>query len=211
MTSFRVKVCGITRPQDALMAAELGADLIGMIFYRRSPRFVQPHQAEAIISHLPQAVARVGVFVDEPVQPLLELADRLRLDYIQLHGNETDDQIEQVRQAGFEVIKAFRILGLADWENLFSSHADLVLVDNATAELKGGTGRTFDWSIEPPGPMTNLVLSGGLTVDNIEDGIARFDPVIVDVNSGVESAPGIKSKSKLIGFMGKCDKIRNAK
>lgn len=192
------------------MAAELGADLIGMIFYRRSPRFVQPHQAEAIISHLPQAVARVGVFVDEPVQPLLELADRLRLDYVQLHGNETDDQIDLVRRAGFEVIKAFRILGMADWENLFSSHADLVLVDNATAELKGGTGRTFDWSIEPPRPVTNLVLSGGLTVDNIEDGAARFDPVIVDVNSGVESAPGIKSKPKLIEFLAKCDKIRNA-
>lgn len=211
MTSFRVKVCGITRPEDALVAAELGADLIGMIFYRRSPRFVQPHQAEAIINKLSQAVARVGVFVDEPVLPLLELADRLRLDYVQLHGNESDDQIDQVRRAGFEVIKAFRILGLADWENLFLSHADLVLVDNATAELKGGTGRTFDWSIEPPRPVTNLVLSGGLTVDNIEDGIARFDPVILDVNSGVESAPGIKSKPKLIEFIGKCDRIRNAK
>ena len=211
MTSFRVKVCGITRPQDALMATELGAELIGMIFYRRSPRFVQPHEAEAIISQLPQAAARVGIFVDEPVQSMLELADRLRLDYVQLHGNETDDQIDQVRQAGFEVIKAFRILGLADWENLYSSHADLVLVDNATAELKGGTGRTFDWSIEPPRPVTNLVLSGGLTVDNIEDGVTRFNPVIVDVNSGVESAPGIKSKSRLIEFIGRCDRIRNAK
>lgn len=210
MTSFRVKVCGIARPDDALIAAELGVDLIGMIFYRRSPRYVQPHEAEAIISEIPQAVARVGVFVDEPIQPLLELAERLRLDYVQLHGNETDDQIDQVRQAGFEVIKAFRILGFADWENLFSSHADLVLVDNATAELKGGTGRTFDWSIEPPRPVTNLVLSGGLSVDNIEDGVTRFGPAIVDVNSGVESAPGIKSKPKLVEFMRKCDRIRNA-
>lgn len=211
MTSFRVKVCGITRPSDALMAAELGADLIGMIFYRRSPRYIQPHEAEAIISKLPQAVARVGVFVDEPVKPLLELAHRLQLDYVQMHGNESDEQVDQVRQAGFEVIKAFRILGLADWESLLSSHADLVLVDNATAELKGGTGRTFDWSIEPPRPLTNMVLSGGLTVDNIEDGVARFDPVIVDVNSGVESAPGIKSRPRLVQFLRKCDRIRNAK
>ncbi|MDH3891569.1 MAG: phosphoribosylanthranilate isomerase [candidate division Zixibacteria bacterium] len=211
MTSFRVKVCGITRPGDGLMATEVGAELIGMIFYRRSPRFVQPHEAEAIISELPRAVARVGVFVDEPVQSLLELAVRLDLDYVQLHGNESDDQIDQVRREGFEVIKAFRILGLADWESLYSSSADLVMVDNATAELKGGTGRTFDWSIEPPRPVTNLVLSGGLTVDNIEDGVARFDPAIVDVNSGVESSPGVKSKAMLIEFMGKCDRIRNAK
>lgn len=210
MTTFRVKVCGITRPQDGLIAAALDVDLIGMIFYRRSPRFVEPHEAEAIISKLPPSVARVGVFVDEPMKPLLELADRLQLDYVQLHGNEPDDQIDQIRRAGYEVIKAFRILGLADWDNLYSSHADLVMVDNASAELKGGTGRTFDWSIEPPRPVTNLVLSGGLTVDNIEDGVARFNPVIVDVNSGVESAPGIKAKAKLIDFMGKCDRIRNA-
>jgi phosphoribosylanthranilate isomerase len=211
MTQFRVKVCGITRPEDALMASELGADLIGMIFYHRSPRFVQPQEAEAIINGLPKSVARVGVFVDEPVQIVLELADRLRLDYVQLHGNEPYDDIDQIRQAGFEVIRAYRILGLSDWENLYSSQADLVLVDNATADLKGGTGQTFDWSIEPPRHVTNLVLSGGLTVDNIEDGVKRFDPVIIDVNSGVESAPGIKSKHKLIEFLGKCDKIRNAK
>ena len=211
MTSFRVKICGITRPEDALMASELGTDLIGMIFYHRSPRFVQPQEAEAIINELPKAAARVGVFVDEPVQMVLKLADRLRLDYVQLHGNEPNDDIDQIRQAGFEVIKAYRILGLSDWENLYSSHADFVLVDNATAELRGGTGQTFDWSIGPPRHVTNLVLSGGLTVDNIEDGVKRFDPVIIDVNSGVESAPGIKSKHKFVEFLGKCDTIRNAK
>ena len=144
MTSFRIKVCGITRPEDALIASELGADLIGMIFYDRSPRFVQPHHAEAILHELPKAAARVGVFVDESVRSVLELADRLKLDYVQLHGNESDNEIDQIRQAGFEVIKAFRILGLADWDRLYSSHADLVLVDNATAEQKGGTGCNFD-------------------------------------------------------------------
>ena len=130
------------------------------------------------------------------------------------HGDKTEEvhnEIDQIRQEGFEVIKAFRILGLSDWENLYSSNADYVLVDNATSESKGGTGQTFDWSIEPPRHVTNLVLSGGLTVDNIEDGVKCFDPVIIDVNSGVESAPGIKSKPKLIEFLGKCDKIRNAK
>ncbi len=209
MITFRVKVCGITRPDDARTAAELGADLIGMIFYRRSPRYVLAHQAEAIVANLPQALARVGVFVDEPIKPLLELAHRLELDYVQLHGNESDEQIDQIRREGFEVIKAFRILGQADWEALYSSHADLVLVDNATAELSGGTGQTFDWSIEPPKPIPNLVLAGGLNADNIEDGVERFQPVIVDVNSGVESAPGIKSRPKLVSFFAECNRIRN--
>jgi len=210
MTSFRVKVCGITRPGDARMAALLGAELIGVIFYRRSPRCVQPHQAQAIIAELPPAAARVGVFVDEPVESLLRLAHELELDYVQLHGNESDDEIDQVRGEGFEVIKAFRIFGPADWGRLYTCRADLVMVDNATAELPGGTGATFNWSIEPPRPITNLVLAGGLTVDNIEDGVNRFRPVIVDVNSGVESSPGVKSRGKLEAFIRKCDSIRNA-
>ncbi len=209
MMTFRIKVCGITRPEDARTAAVLGADLIGMIFYRRSPRHVQQHQAQAIIAALPQGVARVGVFVDEPIVSLLKLAQELELDYIQMHGNESDEQIEKVRGEGFEVIKAFRIFGPADWGRLYASRADLVLVDNATAGLSGGTGRTFDWSIESPRPIQNLVLSGGLTVDNIEDGVARFQPVIVDVNSGVETSPGVKSKVKMEEFFKKCDGIRH--
>ncbi|MCK4462348.1 MAG: phosphoribosylanthranilate isomerase [candidate division Zixibacteria bacterium] len=209
MMTFRIKVCGITRPEDARTAAALGADLIGMIFYRRSPRYLQPHQAQTIIATLPQGVARVGVFVDEPVVSLLKLAQELELDYVQMHGNESDEQIEKVRGEGFEVIKAFRIFGPADWGRLYASRADLVLVDNATAGLSGGTGQTFDWSIEPPRPIQNLVLSGGLTVDNIEDGVARFQPAIVDVNSGVETSPGVKSRVKMEEFFKKCDGIRH--
>jgi len=209
MSQFRVKVCGLTRPGDAALAATLGADMIGLIFYEQSPRYVQADRARAIIAELPSAVTRVGVFVNEPAPSLLERARELQLDCVQLHGDESDDQIDRVRREGFEVIKAFQILSGADWGKLYASHADFVMVDNATAEQPGGTGETFDWSLEPPRPITNLVLAGGLTVDNLEDGVNRFHPVIVDVNSGVESSPGVKSRVKLEAFLRKCDSIRN--
>lgn len=208
MKRFWVKVCGVTRPADAELAVELGADMIGMVFYRRSPRFVTVKSAAAVAGGLPSPVARVGVFVNESVQVVLSRAERLKLDYVQLHGSESVAEVAKIRRAGLKVIKAYGIQGTEGWQRLMSSRADLVLADNITRELRGGTGRTFDWSSGPPEPIDNLVLSGGITAVNVARGVARFHPLVVDVNSGVESTPGVKSPRKLRGFMRICNELR---
>jgi phosphoribosylanthranilate isomerase len=199
MNRFRVKVCGVTRPRDALLAAELGADLIGLIFYSRSPRSVTVARATQIVRGLPPVVQRVGVFVDEPVEKMLKIGRRLRLDFIQLHGRESNKTVEHLQREGFGVIKAFSISSAKDYAQVVRSTADLCLLDHCTEYQPGGTGeRKFE----------NLVLAGGIDVDNLAEGVRLFDPLVVDVNSGVESRPGIKSPSKLKAFIAECDRIR---
>lgn len=208
MKRFRVKVCGITRPKDARLAVELGADMIGMIFYRRSPRFINQKLAGQIVRAIPPVVSWVGVFVDEPIEKMLRLADRLCLDCVQLHGNESAECVSRLQQEGYRVIKAFRIRRQKDYQRVVQSRADLCLLDHATEHQKGGTGVAFDWRIRPKRKIGNLVLAGGISADNVARGVKLFDPVMVDVNSGVESKPGVKSTARLKAFFAECDRIR---
>jgi len=208
MKRFQIKVCGITRVEDALLAAQLGADMIGMIFYRGSPRCLSVTAAQKIVRRLPATVDRVGVFVNEDVNIILKAAERLNLDYIQLHGDETTKEILTLKKNGCKVIKAYRIVSRSDYARLYASKADLVLVDNMTADQRGGTGQPFDWCLTPPKKIGNLVLSGGITADNIVAGVNKFAPLVVDVNSGVEIKPGIKSPAKLRRFFQVCDRLR---
>ncbi|MBK7141334.1 MAG: phosphoribosylanthranilate isomerase [bacterium] len=196
MSYTQVKVCGITRPKDAQIAAQFGADMIGMIFYRGSCRHIDKQGAREIIDALPPTVERVGLFVNEPIDKLLGLADRLRLDWIQLHGQESDAVIRRIQREGFKVIKAFSIADDTDWKQIASSPADLRLLDNGT----GGTGQSFDWDNCSTRKIDRLVLAGGINSQNVSSGIRKFRPLVVDVNSSVESAPGIKSKMKLEVF-----------
>jgi len=206
--TFRIKVCGITHVDDALSAAELGADMIGMIFYRPSPRFLTVKKARAILQSLPPTVRPVGVFVDESLERVISLGTRLRLDFIQLHGNEPVGHVRALQKAGLGVIKAFHVRTQADYRRLYMSRADLVLIDNASSELPGGTGRAFDWSVRPPRPISNLVLAGGLSARNVAEGVKRFKPLVVDVNSGVEDSPGVKSHIKMREFFKMCNRLR---
>ena len=208
MKRFRVKVCGLTRPQDAHLASELGVDMIGLIFYRRSPRFVTRRLAGGIVRTLPPTVARVGVFVDESLEKILLLADRLRLDYIQLHGDEPAGHITGLQKRGYRVIKAFAIQSRKDYQAVEQCRADLRLLDHRTRTMAGGTGQAFDWALRPRRKLKNLVLAGGINTDNVADGVRLFDPLVVDVSSGVESGPGIKSAAKLKAFLAECDRIR---
>lgn len=208
MKQFQVKVCGITRPGDALLAAELGADLIGLIFYRKSPRWVSQRLAAELIRALPPTVSRVGLFVDESVDKMLRVASALRLDYVQLHGNEAVSDITKLQQAGFRVIKAFSISHRDDFVAVENSKADLRLVDHKTINLPGGTGVPFDWSLKPRRKIANLMLAGGISIDNLARGVELFSPMVVDVNSGVESKPGVKSKARLKAFFAECDRLR---
>lgn len=196
MNYFQVKVCGITRPKDALIAAELGTDMIGLNFYRGSKRFVTVAQAIKIIEAIPPTVDLVGVFVDQPENSALRIALKLRLNWIQLHGNETEAAVSRFQRAGFKVIKAFTIDTITDWKKVARSAADLRLLDNG----RGGTGKQFDWTNVPMKRIPNVVLAGGVNAQNLLEGLREVRPGVVDVNSGVELSPGIKSKAKLEKF-----------
>lgn len=211
MKHFYIKVCGITRVKDALLAAELGVDMVGMIFYGRSPRWVSFKQAKKIVERLPPTIDRVGVFVNENIDKVLKAAADLKLDYVQLHGNETSKDVVLIKRHGYRVIKAYKLSSKADYAKLYSSKANLVLVDNVTAEKRGGTGQRFDWSLTPPKKIKNLMLAGGISVDNIEEGVRIFHPLVIDVNSGVEAKPGTKSEVKLKRFFDKCNLLRYGK
>lgn len=208
INSFKIKVCGITRPADATTAARLGADMIGLIMYPQSPRHVNLTQARRIIASLPATVDRVGVMVEPELETVLRLAEKLRLDYVQLHGRVSAKMITSLQKSGLKVIQAFAVKSKSDFVAATKSKADLVLLDTYADGLHGGSGRPFDWTIKPKRRIPNLVLAGGITADNVEEGVRSYHPLVVDVNSGVERSPGIKSPHKLKEFMRKCNRIR---
>ena len=194
---FKIKVCGMTRPSDALTAVSLGADMIGMIFYRRSPRRVSQATAMKIRKVLPATVQAAGVFVEHDVDRIARTAERLRLDFVQLHGQYTTGDVRRLQSLGLKVIRVHHIGSATDYRAVYRDRADLVLLDNRSDTAVGGTGQRFDWGLKPPRLIANLVLAGGISVDNVEEGVRQFRPLVVDVNSGVENSPGIKSPAKL--------------
>ncbi len=207
MLRFDVKVCGMTRPEDALKAAELGAQMIGLIFYEKSPRYVSLGQAREICEVLDSAIIRVGVFVGENCAAMIEVAQSVGLNRLQVHGDLTDSDIEQIHQAGLSVVQSFHVDSMADYDKVFASMADFVMLDNATKSKPGGTGQSFDWSLKPPRPINRLVLAGGIGEANVEEGVRIYAPEIVDVNSGVENAPGVKSHRKMERFFDVCKRM----
>ncbi len=208
MNRFKIKVCGMTRPADAALAAKLGVDMIGMIFYRPSPRFVSLKIASEITRVLSPTVARVGVFVNAETDRILRVAERLCFDYVQLSGDEPASQIIAMKKSGLKVIKSFTVSCRRDFAALYKSRADLVMLDNRSGFQYGGTGAAFDWKIKPPQPIDNLMLAGGINGSNVADGVKMFRPLVVDVNSGVEKSTGVKSARKLKQFFKMCDVLR---
>ncbi|MCM2271032.1 MAG: phosphoribosylanthranilate isomerase [candidate division Zixibacteria bacterium] len=200
MSYFQIKVCGITRVSDARLAAELGADMLGLNFYSGSPRFVSVVRASRIIESVPPTVDTVGIFVDMPVKQVVKIAQQLRLQWVQLHGNEPDSDILTLQRGGVRVIKAFSVTGVKDWTRVSGSKADLRLVDNRSSSARGGTGKRFDWGILPKRRIERLALAGGVSAQNVALGVELFRPLLVDVNSSVETSPGLKSKVKLVKF-----------
>ncbi|MCL6622384.1 MAG: phosphoribosylanthranilate isomerase [Syntrophobacterales bacterium] len=198
---IRVKICGLTDPEDARLAAALGAHALGFIFYPPSPRSVSPEQAREIIRQLPPFVLTVGVFVDEELDAVREIAALAGLDWVQLHGNESPDYC---RALGRRVIKGFRVQGEETLPLLapYRGAVQAVLLDTYKPGTPGGTGETFDWQLahraRDYGP---IILAGGLTPDNVAEAIRAARPQAVDVASGVEAAPGKKDPAKLRAFM----------
>jgi phosphoribosylanthranilate isomerase len=198
-----VKICGITRLEDAQAAVEGGAWAIGMIFWPGSSRYCDPTDAARIARVLRRRVQLVGVFVDQPLDEVAFLVETVPLSIVQLHGDEGPSYCAEIkRRTGARVIKAARVRGRDDIQALSAFRTDLHLVDTHREGTHGGTGETFDWGLldgrRSPVP---LILSGGLHAGNVAQGIDAIHPWAVDVASGVESAPGVKDHNKLAAFL----------
>jgi len=203
----RVKICGITRVEDMVVCARAGADAIGLVFYPSSPRCVDIGRAQAIIRRLPPFVTRVGLFVDPAVETVETAQAALHFDLLQFHG---DEPAEFCNRFGIPYLKAVRVqpgLDLVQYAARYR-HAQGLLLDAFVAGAPGGTGQTFDWALIPPDLPLPVVLSGGLTPDNVGEAIETVKPWAVDVSSGVEAAKGIKDAAKIAAFM---QGVRNAR
>ncbi len=193
----RVKICGVTRPEDALLAAAYGADAIGVVFYAKSPRGVDVVQAQRIVASLPPFVSAVGLFVDAPPEEVEGILKVLPLDVLQFHGREPP---EYCRQFGRPYIKAIPGEGdIRDYAETYREASALLLDSHAFGEA-GGTGKPFAWS-RPPEVGKPLILAGGLNPENVAEAIERVRPYGVDVSSGVEARKGVKDSQKMAAFM----------
>lgn len=195
-----IKVCGITCPEDARRAADLGADAIGMVFWPGSPRAVTPAAAAEIASAVNGRVLRVGVFVDAAPDDVREVVRRSGLDAVQLHGDEAPDAF---RGVGAPMIKAVALDGPADVEAAVRLPDDVtVLVDARDSRRRGGTGRQADWlRAAELAAKRRVWLAGGLTAANVADAVRRVRPAGLDVSSGVESEPGVKDPARVAAFV----------
>jgi phosphoribosylanthranilate isomerase len=198
----RVKVCGITNPDDAQRALDLGAWAIGLIFHEPSPRACELPEAEEIGRRLKRAAPEVtGVFVNRPLDELVAIADACSLSMLQLHGDEGPAYCDEAaRRTGCPVMKAAQVHDRSSLKALRTYHVDYHLLDAYDPELRGGTGATFDWGLIPRRQHVPIVLSGGLTPDNVGEGIAAVRPFAVDSASGTEAEPGKKDPAKLEAF-----------
>jgi phosphoribosylanthranilate isomerase len=194
----KVKICGITNWSDARGAVEAGADFLGFNFYRESSRYISPAAARRIVQRLPEKVASVGVFVNEPEREMLTIARRVGLDYVQLHGDETADVVSRMRRS-VRVIKAvrvresFRVAQLANFKR-----ASSILLDGFDSRLRGGTGKSFNWKLaKSAGRKRQIFLAGGLTPENAAEAVSAARPFAIDVCSGVESRPGKKDLARM--------------
>lgn len=196
----RVKICGITRPEDALAAARLGADAIGLVFYAKSPRHVSPQQALEITRVLPPFVSTVGLFVNPAPDEVETVLQTLHLDLLQFHGEEP---AELCRRFRVPYVKAVRVKPGLDLVQYAASYHDArgLLLDAFVEGAHGGTGQSFDWTLIPSALPLPVVLSGGLGAANVAAAIKQVRPWAVDVSSGVESAKGIKDAARMAAFM----------
>ncbi|MCG6540138.1 phosphoribosylanthranilate isomerase [Pseudomonas sp. KSR10] len=200
MPIVRSKICGITRIEDALVAAEAGADAIGLVFYAKSPRAVGIEQARAIIAALPPFVTTVGLFVNASRCELNELLDAVPLDMLQFHGDETPADCEGFHRPWY---KALRVQPGEDIraQAVRYAGASAILLDTFVAGVPGGTGEVFDWSLIPADLPKPLILAGGLSPQNVQQAVAGVRPFAVDVSGGVESSKGIKDVEKVREFI----------
>ncbi len=200
----KVKVCGITNIEDARVAVRHGADALGFNFYAKSPRYLKPTVARPIIDTLPDEILSVGVFVNEPLESLIEIARISGIGAIQLHGDESSEFATIVREASaLEVIKAFRVSPGFKPRNVLEYDVDAILLDAYSPHEHGGTGETFDWDVAKrvKGLFPKMYLAGGLGPENVMDAISAVGPYAVDACSGLELTKGRKDPEKVRLFL----------
>ncbi len=202
--AIKIKICGITNPDDAILSAKLGADALGFIFYKKSPRYISPVDAKAIIKRLPPFVSSVGIFVNESRDSVIEIATECSLTAVQLSGDETRDFFMSLP---FQVIKAVRVKDASSLGVIRSyDPGATILLDSFVPGTYGGTGTSFDWQLV--GGYLNdyhIIMAGGLRPENVSDMLRELRPYGIDVSSGVEQSPGKKDPEKLRSF------VRNVK
>ncbi len=195
----RVKICGITRRQDAEFAIEMGADAIGLVFYAPSPRAVTIAQAQKIVENLPPFVCVVALFVDAQPDDVYACLDAVKIDLLQFHGDESPEYCQQFNKPYMKAIRMKDHIDLTVMADKYAT-ASALLLDSYQVGVPGGTGLTFDWSmitdVNKP-----IILAGGLTVENVAMAIEQVQPYAVDVSGGVELAKGIKDNQKIRTFM----------
>ena len=208
--NVKVKICGLSTPETLTAAVDAGADFVGFVFYGPSPRSLAPDDARALAAQVPAHVKTVALVVDASDEELAAIIDAISPDYIQAHGSETPERISEIRQRfGTPVIKAIKIRGPDDLATVsaYEETADLILFDAKAPDdradaLPGGNGVAFDWTLLTPNATREpFMLSGGLDPDNLARAVETTGAVLVDVSSGVESAPGIKDINEIRRFL----------
>jgi len=200
VNKVRIKICGITNPDDAISAAELGADAIGLVFYKNSPRFVELSTARKIISVLPPFITKVGLFVDLDEDSIRSVLEKVSLDLLQFHGNESAQICRSFAKPYMKAVRMHDDVDLSDISDKYPDAAALLL-DAYVESVAGGSGQQFDWNRIPPGFRRPVVLAGGLNPDNVTQAIRQVKPYAVDVSTGVESDKGIKDSAKMADFI----------
>ena len=195
---MKIKICGITNPEDALDAVSLGVDAIGFIFATSSKRYISPEQAEAISIFLPPFVSVVGVFVNQSAHEIESIVRACRLDVVQLHGQESPDFCQSLSR---RVIKAFRVSEPEDLIGIdaYQGYVSSFLLDTKVHNMDGGTGKIFDWglALKAKEYETPLILAGGINAQNLNKAFQMVNPYAVDLSSSVESYPGKKDYHKM--------------
>lgn len=199
MARTRIKICGLTRRSDVCHVASAGADAIGFVFYSSSPRFVATDLAVQLCSDIPPFVTSVGLFVNENPSTVRQILEQVPLGLLQFHGDEDEAYCMQFRRP---YIKAIRVgSGVDLLESVKSFQSASALLFDALSDSYGGSGKSFDWNLIPPKLPCRIILSGGLTSENVGDGIRRLQPWAVDVSSGVEFAKGLKDAARVNAFV----------
>jgi len=201
---LKIKICGITNFSDALSACKLGTDLLGFIFYKRSPRYIFPRKAKRIIQKLPPNIKKVGIFVNEDIDKVKRISKYLRLDFLQFHGKESACYISKFKD--YRIIKTFRIKDKKSLKAISKyKNVDFYLLDTYVKEKLGGTGKIFNWNlaVKAKSFKNPIILSGGLNPKNVMRAIKKVRPFAVDVCSGVEKEIGKKDPKLLEEFIKK--------
>jgi phosphoribosylanthranilate isomerase len=200
MKRTSVIICGITRVEDALSAAQAGADAIGLVFYASSPRNVSITQARDIVAAMPPFISVVGLFVNASSDEIQSVISQVRLDILQFHGDETPSQCAQINLPYYKAIRVKPDTNLLQYAIDFKA-AKALLLDAYSEQAYGGTGHTFDWNLIPQNLPKPIILAGGLDARNVTAAIQQVRPYAVDVSGGVEFIKGIKSAEKIAAFM----------